>query len=74
MEMKLLLFIMVEFDVTDQLQIIQSALMKHLRETGMQWRSASAIDRLQERYLLVVYCVEGDFPPAQYATSCPRVT
>ena len=72
--MKLLLLITVDFEVTDQLHINYSALMKYLRKTGMQWRSESAVYRLQERYLLVANCVEGDFPPTQFATSCPCVT
>jgi len=74
MKMELLLLIMVDFDVTDQLQIIYSALIKCLRKIGMQWRSAAAVYRRQERYLLVAKCVEGDFPPTQFTTSCPCAT
>ena len=72
--MKLLLLIMVDFDVTDQLLIIYRALMKYFRKIEIQWRSVSVIYRLPERYPLVAYCVEGDFPPTQYTTSYPCVT
>jgi hypothetical protein len=68
MKMKLFFLIMVDFDVTDQLLIIYSALMKHLRKIEMQWRSVSAIYRLKGRYPLLAYCVEGDFPPPPHNT------
>ena len=74
MKLKLLLLIMVDFDVTDQLLIVYSARTKYVRKIEMQWRSVTAIYRLQGRYPLVAYCLEGDFPPTQYTMSCPCVT
>jgi hypothetical protein len=66
--MKLLLLIIVDYDVTDQLLIIYTALMKYLRQMGMQWSSASTINRLQESYAFVVYCAGGNSLPASCHT------